>query len=317
MTQGALPIWAVVLCWGGCVPRHHTTAVRTHGRRTRVTPCTPLVRVAPTHHTGEQFLLGRFSHDPPAILAAASACAANLTAAYGVQHDTAAAATAAATGATAGTTAAARAVAETAAVGAGLPHVLVTDNHDLRQHVAVGELRPWVTPDLQPAHFMMSRLPQPTDQPQEQPARQRHGERQQQERSLGENKSLDEDAEGAEGGSIQHGGRRRLTDGKHRRQRKPGGAGGAGGGGGAVEAGSRERSAGGAVALKKRGGLDAAAAAAALEEVARLQVLNMADLGILMRAACVLISPSGFSIQAHLLSGQRCAMRLRDCPGAT
>ncbi|KAG2443459.1 hypothetical protein HXX76_001816 [Chlamydomonas incerta] len=263
--------------------------------------------------SGEQFLLGRFSHTPPQILAAAAACAANLTRVYGHVRPAAAA----------DARAADAAAAAAAAAGADMPYVLVTDNHELRAAVSEGKLRPWVTPELQPAHFMMSELPRPEQQQQQQPGKRRSA-RQQHEHSYGEVQAIQEDGDGA---SEQRSMRRRLLtdEPRHRgRRRKRGdgavdldGAAGAGGARSGLSVGSTE----GAGRMVSRRKLDKRTLdkriAAALEQVARLQILNMADLGILMRASCVLISPSGFSIQAHLLSGQRCAMRLQDCPGAT
>ncbi|KAG2443218.1 hypothetical protein HYH02_009292 [Chlamydomonas schloesseri] len=276
--------------------------------------------------SGEEKLLGRFSQDPPQILAAAAACAANLTAAYGMQPGAPAAAAAAAAPA---------AEAEAAAgATADLPYVLVTDNDQLRQQVAAGKLRPWITPELHPAHFTVSRLPGSEEQPQRQQQQQSRGQESELEESHeevgpGEDGEDSIKAEAEEGTQAQQ--RRRLAEElrrKRRRRRIPqakrGGGGGSGrsgsdeGGVAELAASAASGSGGGsrrAVALREQ--RDTAQQAAVQEELARLQVLNMADLGILMRATCVLISPSGFSIQAHLLSDQPCAMRLQHCPGAT
>jgi hypothetical protein len=45
----------------------------------------------------------------------------------------------------------------------------------------------------------------------------------------------------------------------------------------------------------------------------QVHVSNLADFGILVRASCLLLSPSGFSTQAALLGGQVCAAQLQAC----
>ncbi|KAG2499339.1 hypothetical protein HYH03_002915 [Edaphochlamys debaryana] len=96
--------------------------------------------------TGERYAVNRFGQPAHALLAAATACAANATAA--------------------------------AAAGA-LPHLLVTDNAALRAAAAERRLEPWVSPPLAPLHFRLGVVPK---DPEEAKRRRRRARRQQRQR---------------------------------------------------------------------------------------------------------------------------------------
>ncbi|KAG2494272.1 hypothetical protein HYH03_007626 [Edaphochlamys debaryana] len=126
-----------------------------------------------------------------------------------------------------------------------LPHVLITDNTELRKRGVSGAMDPWVSPEVRPVHIGINRLPPSAAWP-------------------------------------------------------------------------------GGVAGAHAPPSSASAAAAALDEqMTRLHIASLADFGVLVKATCLVMSPSGFSNQAQLLGGQRCAMVLggdehstvRPCPG--
>ncbi|KAG2428495.1 hypothetical protein HXX76_011612 [Chlamydomonas incerta] len=186
---------------------------------------------------GEEFAIQRFSlGQPHEVLQVASECAAGL-----VEEDKRRLRHAAVAAAVlAPTQAAAAALAAVTESESHMPHVLLTDNDELRRRVAAGELPPWVSPELHPVHLRLQRLP---------------------------------------------------------------GAGNA--------------------SAAAAGALPAALSPAEMAAVVKAHVTSLADFGILVRARCVVLSPSGFSLQAQLLGNQACAATLgRDdrsgvepCPG--
>ncbi|KAG2450960.1 hypothetical protein HYH02_004232 [Chlamydomonas schloesseri] len=216
---------------------------------------------------GEEFAIQRFSlGQPEEVLDLASECAAGL-----VEDDKRRLRNAAAAAAVlAPTQVAAAALGAVTESESHMPHVLLTDNDELRRRVSAGELPPWVSPELHPLHIRLRRVPQ----------------------AAGE-------AQGAAENSVRGGG-----DG-----------GGGGGGVGGVP---------GAEAASASSPPPAALSPAEMAEVVQAHVTSLADFGILVRARCVVLSPSGFSLQAQLLGNQACAATIgRDarsgvapCPGS-
>ncbi|KAG2450961.1 hypothetical protein HYH02_004233 [Chlamydomonas schloesseri] len=173
---------------------------------------------------GEEFAIQRFSlGQPEEVLDLALGCAAGL-----VEDDKRRLRNAAAAAAVLAPTQAAAALAAVTESESHMPHVLLTDNDELRQRVSAGELPPWVSPELHPLHIRLTKLPSNSSN--------RHDD----------------------------------------------------------------------------------------SALVNAHVTSLADFGILVRARCVVLSPSGFSLQAQLLGNQACAATIgRDdrsgvapCPGS-
>eukprot|EP00198_Chlamydomonas_reinhardtii_P005817 XP_001695153.1 predicted protein [Chlamydomonas reinhardtii] len=104
---------------------------------------------------GEEFAIERFSlGQPHEVLQLAFQCAAGL-----VDADKRRLRQAAAAAAVLAPTQAAAALAAVTESESHMPHVLLTDNDELRRRVSAGELPPWVSPELHPVHIRLRRIP--------------------------------------------------------------------------------------------------------------------------------------------------------------